>query len=141
MTTMTRDSGLTDALAALYGYLDLGTEEVVDASADAFIGALANHLHWAEGGLFPALRDSLAAAEEELKPLREEHDSLRVFASELAQRVAVNDRGGAKAVAASMLAALVSHLGREEKAVNDLLDRLHPGTRDRLLRMTGDVEE
>lgn len=141
MTTMTRDSGLTNALAALYGYLDLGTEEAVDASADAFIGALANHLHWAEEGLFPALRDSLAAAEEELKPLREEHDSLRVFASELAQRVAVNDRGGAKAVAASMLAALVAHLGREEKAIDALLDRLHPGTRDRLLRMTGDVEE
>jgi hypothetical protein len=141
MTTTTRDSGLTDALAALYGYLHLGTEEDVDASADAFIGALAHHLHRAEEGLFPALGDSLAAAEEELRPLREEHESLRVFASELAQRVAVNDREGAKAVAASMLAALAAHLEREDKAVEALLGRLHPGTRDRLLRLTGDLEE
>lgn len=141
MKTLTHDGRLTDALAALLGYLEAAPHpalaEALRTSADAFVDALAEHLRREEDVLFPALREASPAADEILRPLTDEHGSLRVFASELARRVAVDDREGAKEVARSFLAALAEHLEREEKTLGGFLDRLHPRTTDRLLREAG----
>lgn len=141
MTTITRDRRLTDALAALYGYLRLDPqpflEDARDAAAESLLEALGEHLRRDEDHLFPDLGASFAAAGDALQPLREEHESLRLFASELAPRLAVGDLAGAAAVAASMISALFAHLEREAEVVRALLERLHPGARDRLLRRMG----
>lgn len=141
MTTTERESRLPDALAALYGHLWMSADDARVSAAESFIGELATHLRRYEERLFPALRECSAAAEDVLKLSREEHESLRVFASELARRVAANDREGAAAVAESMMAALFEHLASERQAVDSLLNRLQPDLKDRVLRQMGDVDE
>ncbi len=146
MNTQMHDGALTESLAALIGYLRLGgydglrnaLDEAITQGADRFIGLLAKHLRQEEDILFPALREASPAAEEILRPLQEQHASLRVFASEFAQRIAVDDRDGACDVARSFLAALLEHIGREDQAVEALMKRLHPQTTDRLLRRLGE---
>ncbi len=146
MNTPTHDGTLTESLASLIGYLRLGAydglrsalDEAVAQGADRFIGLLADHLRHEEEVLFPALREASPAAEELLKPLQEQHASLRVFASEFAQRLAVDDRDGACDVARSFLAALLEHIEREDRTVEALMKRLHPQTVDRLMRRLGE---
>lgn len=149
MNTQMHDGSLTESLAALIGYLRLGAydglrsalDEAITKGADRFIGLLADHLRHEEEILFPSLREASPAAEELLKPLQEQHASLRVFASEFAQRIAVDDRDGACDVARSFLAALLEHIEREDRAVETLMKRLHPMTVDRLLRRLGEHRE
>jgi hemerythrin-like domain-containing protein len=145
MKTVAHDAHLTDALAAVIGYLRMGAydglrralDQALHSSADEFIGLLAEHLRQEEEALFPALRDAARGAAALLAPLQEQHASLRVFASELAQRLAVDDRQGACEVARSFLAALLEHVEREDRAVEELIRGLPPAATDRLLRRVG----
>lgn len=141
MSTLAHDGRLSDALAALYGYLRIGPrpflEDAPHASADRFINALADHLRHEEDQLFPALREANPAWDDVLSPLRAEHASLRELASRLAQRMTADDREGAAAVALSLLEALLPHLKREERAIDSLIGRLPSDTTDRLLRRLG----
>jgi hypothetical protein len=141
MKTLTIDGRLADALAALYGYLRMGPrpflEDAPHASADNVINALAEHLRHDEDQVFPALQEAGPVSDDLLRPLREEHVSLRVFASRLAQRMAGDDREGAAEIALALLETLFQHLKKEERAVDFLIGRLPPETTDRLLRRMG----
>ena len=141
MKTLTFDVRLADALAALCGYLRVGSQPRLDAtlraSADGFIDALADHLRREEEFLVPALHEASPDSDEALEPLSREHDGLRELASRLAGRMAENDREEAAEVAQEFLGALLRHLTRAERALDTVLDHLPPETTDRLLRRLG----
>lgn len=121
------DGVLTGALAEIlaflrcsgsYGGVAEGVEKALHGAADDFVGKLAGHLRHEEEVLFPAIRKSAPESAAEIARLEEEHQLLRVYATELAHRIKARDSEGAYEVARDFLAALFDHIERERHAID-----------------------
>ncbi len=130
------DGVLTGALAEIigtirmgaYGGIADGVEQALRGAADEFVSKLAAHLRHEEEVLFPALRKSDPASAPEIAKLEEEHQVLRVYATELAHRIKARDTEGAYEVSRSFLAALFDHIERERHSVDARLKHLGAST-------------
>lgn len=130
------DGVLTGALAEIigtirrgaYGGIADGVEQALRGAADEFVAKLAAHLRHEEEVLFPALLKSDPGSAPEIAKLEEEHQLLRVYATELAHRIKAKDAEGAYEVSRSFLAALFDHIDRERHSVDTRLKSLSSGS-------------
>jgi hypothetical protein len=141
-----KNDALGDALAGLLGHLRgrpygsfFGSpEEALCDEADRFVGRLAKHLWYAEGLLFPALRDARPESSREIQDLQEDHRIFRLYARDLALHILGRDNAGACGVARAFLAFLLNHIRQETGRVDGLIRsmgasdtrRLSDGLRD-----------
>jgi hemerythrin-like domain-containing protein len=117
------DGVLTAALAEIiahlrltsYGGIAAGLDPALRGAADEFVAKLASHLRHEEETLFPAIRRSVPGAGPEVDRLVEEHELIRVYATDLAHRIKARDTEGAIDLSRAFLAALFDHIERERK--------------------------
>jgi hemerythrin-like domain-containing protein len=139
----THDEALTSDLAGLIGFLRVKpyraiaqqAEQAVRGSAEHFVATLAEHLLFEEERLFPALRRAAPGKAGAIDRLSEEHQLLRVYARELACRIAGGDDAGAYGVSRSFLVALLDHVERETKLTESILEDLDPQAQEGLKRI------
>lgn len=134
------DSELTGELAGLidrlrmpsYGRVASGIDKALEGSIDEFVDLLARHLLYEEDVLFPALREAAPDQAEDLAGLSCEHKDLRQKALGLAQKVKAGDRPGACAMGREFLAALFSHVQREDEVTGRITAGLSGSSASRL---------
>lgn len=129
---------LTDALAGIVGYLRIRRyggivgrlEQAFLGACNRFVSVLAEHLEHEENEIFPELRALAPQSGPALERLVEQHRLLRIYAQDLAQRLKREDEEGAAGVARAFLVALLEHVDAENGAIDSILTRLDPESRE-----------
>ena len=132
MPNVISDAALTGELAGLidclrtsgYGRVASGIDKALEGFIEEFADLLSKHLLYEEEVLFPALREAAPDKADEVVGLVCEHKDLRRRALELAQDVKAGDRAGACAMGREFLAALFSHVHREEEVTRRITEGL-----------------